>query len=880
MKNPRIIWIEAALWRWMDTARRRRGAVIAAWLILAVAGLGVAAARLSVNTDSAGMIAEHAPYRQANLRYRDAFPSDRNQVLIVVRADSPDATDIAAAALAQRLAQRPDIARTVFAPAVDPHFVENGLLYLDTLELDRLLGRLTRAAPLIERLAAEASLRSLFDVLAEGAENVEDYGAALDKEALERVYAALADTLEQRLDATPAPMPWRAMFVDDPGPLERLITVEPVLDYSRLRPSDPVVAGIREEAQAALTETGVAAEILITGDPVLRADELRAVSSGIGLAFAVSLAAVTVLLISAFRSVAMAAGTVVTVLVSIAVTTGFAAAVYGALNLVSIAFTVLMVGLGVDFAIHLGLHALSDRRRGLGPRAALYRSARDIGAPLALAAPTTALAFFAFTPTAFVGMAQLGVIAGVGVLVAFAAATSLTPALIALIAPRAHPPQDAAPAPGPDRSARWRVIAAWAVIALAVPALALAPRAAFDADPMSLRDPQSPSVQAFNVLVDSGAGAPYRLNVLAPSLEDAQARADALSALDVVDDTITLASFTPARQESKLELIDIVGVGLEAALYPTGLSARDAAVTEADALARLRAALADAAPGTPDRRFADALDRFAAADAATREAVSSDVFAYWPAQLARLRDQLKARPITIDTLPAAILDRFRSADGAHRIEVRPNGDVRQPSDRAAFVDSVLGLEPEASGPARSVLGAGRAVSAAMGHATLLATLAVALVLWLTLRDVRLTALILAPLILAAVLTAATTVAAGIAFNFANVIVIPLLVGIGVDSGVHLAMRARAAGGGHAVAHTTTPRAVTYSAFTTIASFGSLMFSPHQGTASMGALLTIAIGWALVCTIVVLPVLMDAVAPAPQNDRDRPPPEPRPHAAPS
>ncbi len=883
MTNPRIIRIEAALWRWMDFARRRRRMVIGAWLALAVFGLGVAAARLSVNTDSAGMIAEHTAYRQANLAYREAFPGDRNQVLILVRADSPDATDIVAAALAERLAQRPDIVRSVFAPAVDPHFVENGLLYLDTLELDNLLGRLNRAAPLIERLAADASLRSLFDVLAEGAENVEDYGAALDREALARVYAALAETLERRLDGAPASMPWRAMFVDDPGPLERLVTIEPVLDFSRLRPSDPVVAGVQQEAEAAFADTGVDAEIVITGDPVLRADELRAVSSGIGLAFAVSLAAVSVLLVSAFRSVSMAAGTVATVLVSIAVTSGFAAAVYGALNLVSIAFTVLMVGLGVDFAIHLGLHALADRRRGLSPRAALYRTARDIGAPLSLAAPTTALAFFAFTPTAFVGIAQLGVIAGVGVLVAFAAATSLMPAIIALT-PTSTRVERRADADAPQEATpRWRTVAAWAVMGLAAPAALLAPHAAFDADPMSLRDPQSPSVRAFNALVESGAGAPYHLNVLAPSLEAAETRADALSALPVVDETITLASFAPGQQDAKLELLDIVGVGLETALYPVGLSARDAAVTEAEALARLRAALPDGTrAGTeadPEaRRLAAALDRLALADAATREAVSGDVFAYWPAQLARLRDQLKARPITIETLPPAILERFRTDDGLHRVEVRPVGDVRQATDREAFVEAVLALEPQTSGPARSVLGAGRAVSLAMVQATALATLAVAFVLWFVLRDAVLTALILAPLILAAALTTATTVLTGLSFNFANVIVIPLLVGIGVDSGVHLALRARAAGGGNAVQHTTTPRAVTYSAFTTIASFGSLMFSPHQGTASMGGLLTIAIGWTLVCTIVVLPVLMDALTPSRQNDLDRSPPQPRRHAA--
>ena len=136
---------------------------------------------------------------------------------------------------------------------------------------------------------------------------------------------------------------------------------------------------------------------------------------------------------------------------------------------------------------------------------------------------------------------------------------------------------------------------------------------------------------------------------------------------------------------------------------------------------------------------------------------------------------------------------------------------------------------------------------------------VSLLLYWAVREVRLVIIMLIPLLLAGILTTATGVIFGLPYNFANVIVLPLLIGIGVDSSLHLALQSRktdaGAGSKHSVFDTVTPRAVLFSGFTTIASFGSLTFSEHRGTSSMGALLTIAIIWVIICTVFVTPSLM-------------------------
>jgi len=182
----------------------------------------------------------------------------------------------------------------------------------------------------------------------------------------------------------------------------------------------------------------------------------------------------------------------------------------------------------------------------------------------------------------------------------------------------------------------------------------------------------------------------------------------------------------------------------------------------------------------------------------------------------------------------------------------PKADVRDFKALDNFVDEVEAEIPDLAGGAYQARKAGETISQAMLQATGIAFAIIAVFLLLLVRRVRTVLLMLFPLALAAVLTAATGVLLNIPFNYANVIVLPLLIGIGVDSGIHLVMRQRQIAAGEGIYGTSTPRAVLFAALTTVASFGSLMLSPHRGTASMGELLSIAILFTLICTLIVLP----------------------------
>ena len=848
--NPKI---EALLGSWMRFSRRFRAPVIAFWFLLAAIGFWLSASLLGVNTDTSEMIDASVPYRVAQTEFEKAFPDINAQILLIIRADSADALSIYSQDLATSLKQAENVQDVTHLPS-DPFFQKNGLLYLETNELEDQLSQLTEAAPLIERLAICPNTGTLFEALAQ----VNDQETP--PENAEALFQAVAQTLEANLQGQSRPLSWQGAFGDTDTDLHQtVIAIDPVLDHTRVRPAATVQEQIDHEVLKAVERTKINADVFVTGDPVLRSDELKSVSQGIGLAFLISFFVVGGILFIALRSPLLVVFVLLSLIISILITSGIAALIYGQLNLVSVAFTVLMVGLGVDFAIHILMTLQSKRQAGLSVPAAFYRTSRGIGTALVLTAPSTALAFLAFVPTKFVGMSQLGVVAAIGVLIAFCVATSLLTAIFSYLPVNANDHKfsaDKAPSSAPPEKQRNRL--AIGVILLGLLALTIIPQAKFDADPMALRDQNASSVKAFNLLFDKAETVPYRLNLLVDDTEAATALTTEISKLESVESVRGLLNFIPKDQYDKLDLIDYAAIGLEFALAGDGTPP----VATENPAETLRASLAGADNIAANREFEQILSRWIAttqSDDSLSARTQEDLFRYWPHQLERLRNQIAASEVALEDLPTGLKSRYLAQNGMARLEIIPKSDVRDPKNRRKFVTEVKSVVPKVTGSARTVQDAGDIIQTSMLQAVVTALISVSLLLYLVVRNVRLVIIMLIPLVLAGVLTTATGVLVNLPYNFANVIVLPLLIGIGVDSSLHLALQNKSkqtipSGQSHA-SKNVTARAVVFSAVTTIASFGSLSFSAHRGTSSMGLLLMIAISWVLICTLLVTPALL-------------------------
>lgn len=832
--------------------------------LAAAAGLlWLAVASLTINTSTNDMLDADLPFRQAEIAVETAFPLLFDSLTVVLEGPDSQAAEAGAAVLAEALRQQPEVVQRVYEPQGGDFFRRNGLLYLEPAELQTLADRLAGAQPLLAALQADPSLRGLADLLAQAVSGK----AAGQRAELVPLLRRLAEAAEALKHNPNARLSWPALFSDtgeSDDDRRRFLVVKPVVDFASLAPMAEAVATVEAAAQGLGLTEAAGYRLRLTGESLMLQDELESVQSGIGIVGALSAVLVAVVLFAGLRTWRLVVPILVTLVAGLCWTAGYAAVAVGQLNIISIAFAVLFIGLSVDFGIHYVLRVQESQAEGRSQESALAEAAGLLGRPLLLCALSSALAFFAFFPTAYRGLSELGVIAGGGMFIALFLNLTLLPALMRLFpaaAGEAHlGPVAAAGAALQRRAARHaRALAALGLILAALAVIAL-PQARFDDDPLNLRDPDSPSVAVLLDLLDDPRLSPYSAQVLAEDLaaaEDLEAR---LTALREVETAVTLTDFVPRDQDDKLATLDQMALFL-APLFmaPPPLPAPDAA-ERAVALENLREALA-AAPPDLQPAAGNLLAQLEDLGDITPAQLEAAWLGGFEGTLDRLLDGLEAEEaVTLDSLPADLRARYQAAAGpaAGRvlIEVIPAENLRGQAARERFVDAVQAIAPDVSGAPVTIVEAGRAVVTAFAQATVLAVIAILLLLLAVLRSPLDSLMVLAPLLLAALLTVAVAVVLNLPFNFANVIVLPLLLGLGVDSGIHYVIRAREqAAGVVASAVNSTPRAILLSALTTVASFGALSISQHPGTASMGQLLTLAIILTLVCVLAFLPALL-------------------------
>ena len=450
-----------------------------------------------------------------------------------------------------------------------------------------------------------------------------------------------------------------------------------------------------------------------------------------------------------------------------------------------------------------------------------------------------------------------------GMLIGWFMAMTLLPALLLLAAPRAEAREVG--------YARLRPLDGWllrharpmvgAAALLGLACAATLPWLGFDSDPLNLRDPTKESVTTYRELMRSAETNPNTLDILVPDPDAARALAARLEALPEIGRALTLASFIPEGQTEKLALIEDAAGLLGPALATTpGAPPNDAAV--AAALARaglaLRTAQGETTPARDARRLGAAFVALASAAPAARSALAEALLPGLAATLHQVENLLAARPVSLDSLPDDLRAQWISRDGRARVEVAPRTLGQDAAALRRFAVAVQAVAPTATGAAVST----QASSATVQHAFLLAGgIALVLVIGLLLADlrsIRLALLALAPLILAGLLTLAHCALWGPELNLANIIAMPLLVGLGVAYDIYYV--AAWVRGERQLLSSPLNRGVIFSAITNAAAFGALAVSPHPGTASMGVLLFISLIYKLACVMLVLPPLLAWFAP--------------------
>jgi hopanoid biosynthesis associated RND transporter like protein HpnN len=837
---------------------------------------------LSINTDTTDMIAPDAPFQQNLRNFEKAFSQDVHTLLLVVESDTPELTKSATKRLGRLLSADKANFESVYIPNENDFFHQNGLLYLDTNDLQTLSNNLSQAQPFIGRIAQEPNLTGFFsifeDALSSSNKNQElpiDLPSLIDKVSL---------ALHKSMNGENNLLSWETLIAEKKlsgkGSDKGFINVSPKFDFTQIRPAENAIEAIRKAIAEIQQPDLPSVKVWITGEVGLEDDELVGISSGTFNASIFSIVLVLVILLIAYHSsILLTVATLFTLALGMVFCGAFAAISVKELNLISVAFAVSNIGLGVEYAIHFCLRYRDNLLHHIDRLKALRSTLVSTGPSLLLCAGTTAIGLYAFIPTDYKGVSELGLLAGTSLFICLLVTLTVLPALLRFI-PVSVKPELTSTHPALATLAEklatftlhYAKPIAIATCLVAVISIALVFKVKTDFNPINLRDPNTESVIAFKNLIKDPDTTPMTLTILAADEQKAKATEQKLSALGPVDKTVSLFDFIPSGQEDKLAMIEEMAMvlGSQTQGFPELKSDND----PIPGINRLIKAIDNILPHKTNAHEISALktfkkelqDMLIELDARQQpsrrmfiEKIQTTLLGTLPNAMNELLAGLNAREITLGDLPPDIKERWLSKEGLYRIQIFPKKDLNDLGNLQEFITDVQSVALDTTDLPIIYWESMKEVVGAFKKAITIALITIALLLYGIRRNMTDTLLVMTPLILAGLFTMASTVLTNTPINYANIIALPLLLGLGVDNGIHMVEKLH-----HSLSEkqniyqSSTARAMFYGALTTASSFAGLAFSPHQGIASMGLIITMGIFWIMVCTFIVLPALSKIV----------------------
>ncbi len=851
--------------QWTGVVIRHAIVTLVAMLALAVFCTLFTLNNLGISTDTEDMISDQLEWRQDFNEFREQFPQLYRLLVVVVDAETESLAQAAVTTLENKLANTDNLMVSQYSATVNAPLAGQELLLLSDDELYDLTDDVAFAQPLIGRLRNHYSINEFFDLLGNA--------YASDPSAVPPAFVQrLATSLQASTNNDSGPLlDWSRLTSDTDKPARRLILVKPVLDTEQPRPAMRVLDAIRELGAQTSKAYDNRVSVRLTGEVALADEELVSANENTVTTAVLALVSVLLILLLAFRSWRLVLIGLLTLITGLIATAAFAAVAFGSLNVISIVFAVLYIGLGIDLVIHYLL--LLRERLASNPdlHMALLDTSENMGGALFICALTTAAGFYAFAPTDFVGLSQLGLISGTGMFISLIVSMTLLPALVWLAFPQGMRISRASSHWRAGPALSWllkapRFIVAFTLVAAVVSVFNL-PKLQFDKDPMLLRDPSTESVQTFKDLSRDPDTALRSLSVVVDANTDVEVLRDKLEQLPSVEYALSLSSFQPADVDNQLLLVDEIDLlmGDEFTEFPALVNIDVDSTTAAIQSLQETLTHIDNTANHDDKitlneslnaiiTQLDQLDVGAQQKFLTR--IQHTVLGDLPNAMQLLASQLSPQPLDSDSFPEEFRARWIAASGQQRLQVIPANDVSDPDNSRQFAEEVTGVAANATGLPVVNERSGDTIYSAFRTALITALLVISAFLLVLLRDKKNLLVILIPLVVSAILLAGVMVLLGMPFNFANIIAMPLLLGISVDAGIHLVHRSEQHMQGHtSLLTTSTARAILYSSFTTLASFGNLAISSHLGMASMGQLLTIGLIINVVVMLLLLPALL-------------------------
>ena len=690
--------------------------------------------------------------------------------------------------------------------------------------------------PLVAALVTDTSMAGVADVVQRGLANGDPTEASASMDLVLEKLGVAADQVAMG-DSTL--LNWTDEFLPLDERRYQLIYLKPKSSFALALPDAEVVAALRQ--LVAQLDLPGDTRVQLTGEITLQHEEIEAAVDGVSVAGWLAVGLLFVVLVAGVRSGKIVLATFSMLALGIAWTAAYAMLTVGEFNTLSLVFIVMFFGLGVDFALHFCLRFQESVNAGtLSADDALLATTRSVGRAISLCALTTAVGFMGFWPTAYQGLADLGVISAGGMLIAWFLTFTYLPAFFATFGhPRAHTMNLPTTERLVNTLVHQRKLVVAAIVVVGLGAGVIATKAEFDYSVLALKDPTSESMQALRELQRNELATDYQLVALS---EEPLAPED-LQTLGTVREVSGLNDLVPDAQTDKLAVLEDLGFVFWELLDQPRLTVRtEGGATDIRmAIHSMLDALAGAPQGnivsTPkSSEFVASMQGLLEQPDATLVAWQQVVLENLVAELNWLKHSLQVKRLAVTDIPPEILERVVSPEGQYLNTIAPAGDITAVAPLTEFITEVRAHQANATGRPVIEWGVGEIVVTAFQQAALFALVGIVIILLITLRKIGPTLLIMTPLVLAGVCTFALGVLIGQSVNMANVLVLPLIFGLGVDNGIHVVERylgrdqgveSDRFGAVSQLMHSSTPRAVLLSTLTTIGAFAALAISPHQ-----------------------------------------------------
>lgn len=888
------------IWDWIFNhleilAYKHPVSILAVSLLLACFSFWYTAHNLAFHTSRKDLISPDLKFHQLFQDYRKAF-KDFDGMTVVVEGERPEAMSRFADALVERLKGHHELFSEIYYKVDTAYFKDKSLLYLEPSEIRELGSKLEAHHGFLERINRSPGLNTLLESINReisagmvdslmsdflgGGETEEEKDDTADLKLL----TVLVEQMTAHLGDPQAPYrsPWASFLHEEEAGLEKdgyLVSDDGKLLFVLLNPKETegdfagsktsidLIRGIIDELRPRFPEVTVG----LTGGEVIASDEMHTTLTDAQKASEIALVGVAVLFILFFREVSKPLLAVFSLVIGLAWSMGYTTLSVGHLNILSVVFTTILIGLGIDFGIHILGRYREERRLGLDPYNAMSQTLQKTGKGNLAGAITTAIAFGAMAFTDFIGIAELGIIAAGGILLCFLSMVLVLPACITLEERFLRPQyvkhrfvdirEDLL-----ERFYSHYYLIIFVSLAVLFWAGWRSQNIQFDYNLLHMQAQGIEAVRYEMKILKHARRASWNVALIAGSPEEAREKLNKLKTLTTVGKVESLFQAVPDHQEEKMALIaefvpEIDGYQVSPKDEPFDLAALKATLQKirfklrkkekkgpsdevyeaSQAVARFQEDLEGADPDTAAKRLS---------------AFSKTLFIDYREKIADLKRSAHPSPVKLEELPPGLKKRFISPDGRYLILVYPSINIWEREEMEKFLYEMRRIDPNVTGNAVHMYESSRLMIDGYLRGGVYALIAIFVYLLISLRNVFTALLVLVPTLAGAVLTVGLMDLAGVSFNLANLVILPLILGIGVVDGVHIVHRYRETPGqGGNVISKSTGMSVVLTSLTTIVGFGSLMIAEHQGVYSLGQVLSLGVGSCLVTSVTLLPALM-------------------------